>query len=89
MYESISCGGPLCSFIYFEVTNLTIDHSVETHSLSLPVPVHPRWLAISLICMNLLFLFAVLVILLSSLVIKNVMQHLLEMIIVITCYQFP
>lgn len=70
MYESISCGGPLCSLLDFEVTNFTIDHSVETHSLSLPAPVHPRWLATSLICIN-LFLFAVLVILLSSSVIRK------------------
>lgn len=70
MYESISCGGPLCSLLDFEVTNFPIDHSVETHSLSLPVPVHPRWLATSLICMN-LFLFAVLAIFLSSSVIRK------------------
>lgn len=70
MYESISCGGPWWSLLDFKVTNLTIDHSVETYSLSLPVPVHPRWLATSLICMN-LFLCAVLVILLSSLVIRE------------------
>lgn len=36
MYESMSCGGPLCSLLDFQVTNLTIDHCVETHSLSLP-----------------------------------------------------
>lgn len=36
MYESVSCGGPLCSLLDFQVTNLTIDDCVETHSLSLP-----------------------------------------------------